>query len=188
MTVAKEIIKTHKDGENMKQVWWLPQIYWELSLKDSPLGSQGIIDEINSIFKDYSLFILLDIDISAFSGMKKNEISNLEMEVNGKTFKPLKSYSDDIKGMIDVLKPMYSKMLGQMGENIEFYIFDNTGKNAISPEKESIFNISFNDFSFEYNLPLSSLVNEKSCPVDNKKYNGGWKYCPYHGAELVQDN
>ena len=188
MTLVKDLIKTEKTGQNMKQVWWLPNVYWEVALKDSPLGSQGLIDEINSIFKDYSLFVILDAELTAFSGINKNEISNLELKVNGNTLKPLESYSDDIQGMINALRPMFSKMLGEVGENIEFFVFDNSFENAISPLKESQFSLNFNDSNFEYNLPLSSLVSEKICPVDNKRHNGSWKYCPFHGETLIQDN
>lgn len=189
MTVVKDLIQTKKTGQTMKQVWWLPSIYWELALKDSPLGSEGMIDEINSIFNDYSLFIILDADITAFSGMKKNEISDLKLEINGNSYEPIESYSDEIKGMIDVLRPMYKQMLGEMGESIEFFVFDNTDKkDAISPLGDSNFSINFNDSNFEYNLPLASMVDERICPVDDKKHNGSWKYCPYHGKKLKEDN
>ncbi|NRD23429.1 hypothetical protein HNV10_09265 [Winogradskyella litoriviva] len=188
MTLVKDLIQTEKTGQNMKQVWWLPEVYWEVALKDSPLGTQALIDEISTIFKDYSLFILLDAELTAFSGIKKNKILDLELVVNNNSYKPLKSYSDEIQSMIDVLKPTFSKMLGEVGENIEFFVFDNTFSDAISPTKETVFQLNFNNSSFEYNLPLPSLVREKKCPIDNKKHNGSWKFCPYHGEELISDN
>jgi len=75
-----------------------------------------------------------------------------------------------------------------MGENLQFYVFPLFEENIkIDPYKEGEVTVLVNDELFKYQLPLGSLLNKKKCTVDDELYTGSWKYCPFHGKELVEN-
>lgn len=182
--LIKDIIQTSKDGEDMKQVFWLPQVYWELALKDSPYGTEATIKEINSIVENYAVFAISDVTISAFSGIKKNELESVELIVDGKVYNTIESIPDNLESLLSSLKPVFSKMLGQFGNSIEVFAFDNSDKIIPLNLESGKFSVKVNNETFDYRLPLASLVEKKVCPEDNEKLNGNWMYCPWHGKKL----
>ena len=184
MQTVRELIKSEKIKEEIKQVWWLPSLYWELALKDSDLISKETAKEINLLIEKYNIIIIVDANIG-LNGVTKNKIKKATMVINGKKYKPLKEVSDELTVLIEALKPTFSAMLGQYGKAIEIFIFDNSHTNKVFPDKKGKFTIKFNNSKFEYSLPLPSLVSKKTCPFDKKLLNGNWNYCPWHGNELT---
>ena len=82
-------------------------------------------------------------------------------------------------------------MLGKMGENMYFFLFqkeDNPRDRIIHPTKEEKFTVKLGGEKLHWNLPLSSLLKPKKCPVDNEIMNGSWKFCPFHGVKLDTTN
>ena len=59
-------------------------------------------------------------------------------------------------------------------------------ENTINLTSDNDFKITIDGFGKELNLPLSSLLKEKKCPVENELHSGKWDYCPYQGKKLVK--
>ena len=92
----------------------------------------------------------------------------------------------DIKNFISVIAPMMKNMLGQMGENMQVFIYKNDKKQPIDVFGNGNFEMELGDFKTKIEFPLASLLLEKKCPEDQKLYNGKWSFCPYHGKELIK--
>ena len=182
--LISDIVKTTKDEQDVKQVFWIPKIYWELALKDSPYGNEAVINEINTIVDNYEIFAVSDIQMTAFSGVKKNELKSVKLIIDNEFYKPIDHLPDDLEALLNSLLPVFKKMLGEYGSSIEIIVFDNSNRITPSMLEQGQFSIEVNGTVFDYRLPLSSLVPKKVCPVDNKTHNGNWVYCPWHGEKL----
>jgi hypothetical protein len=53
------------------------------------------------------------------------------------------------------------------------------------PLSEGSLSIRIGEQSFDWKLPLGSLMPPKMCPKDKEILNGAWIYCPWHGEKLV---
>lgn len=61
------------------------------------------------------------------------------------------------------------------------------GKPVVDPTTEGVFAVRLDGETYQWDLPLSSLLPEKVCPVDNAPMDGSWKFCPWHGKELMPE-
>ncbi|GGG07026.1 hypothetical protein GCM10011344_04390 [Dokdonia pacifica] len=190
--MAKDLIITKKQESNIKQVWWIPSEYWRIALTDSPDIGEEIITDIETKLVGYSLFSVVNSDISPFSGFKKRD-ATITIIHNNEILLPLpeEEIPTDIKELIDVFRPTLAGMAGQLGEQMIFYVFKNEledGTTAISPYNTGKLYVKVNDVDFIYRLPLQSMVAKKVCPEDQEQLNGNWDYCPWHGIKLIEQN
>lgn len=184
MSLAKEVILRSKTKENIKQVFWFPLIYWKLSFNDSQYKGNSIIEEIYTTLEDYEIFVVTDVRVSTYSGIIKNDIEDFKLNIAGKDYNPVTVLPERLSMLIGYLKPTFKQMLGQMGESIEVFVFDNHDKTIPSPYEKSEFSVNINSTILTYKLPFPELVMKKTCPKDNEKLNGSWEYCPWHGTKL----
>lgn len=188
--MVRDLILTKKVASNIKQVWWLPSEYWRFALSDSPDVSEEVILDIENQLKGYSLFSVVNADISPFSGFKTRD-AVVTIINNDVILTPLtqEEIPVDIKELINLLRPTLASMAGQLGEQMIFYVFKNDledGTTAISPYNTGKLDIKVNDASFIYRLPIQSMVEKKTCPEDQEQLNGNWEYCPWHGTKLIE--
>ncbi len=178
-----------KDNKNMKMVWWIPTKYWEISTRGNSSVSSDVLKEIEEIVDGYSLFATLDMDISSF-GMDYNDSTVIKLvDANGKEYFPLTEdeMPEKLGNMIAMLTPTLARMIGPIGENMQFHVFlnqDEQKKDLLIPDEKGNFSVKMNGESFDWRLPLGSLVPHKTCPVDNEHLKGSWMYCPHHGSKL----
>ena len=70
---------------------------------------------------------------------------------------------------------------------MHLYLFpakNKADKPIMEAKKDGAFTIGLADESFNWKLPLGSLLPPKVCPVDGEELNGAWKFCPWHGEAL----
>ncbi len=185
----RDIIITQKDGDNMKQIWILPKEYWAIALKDSSYSNQETLDEIKMLLNDYLIISALDIDLGVLASMKSNEIEISLRDKNNKMHYPIEmeNLDEDVTLIINVLKPTLAKMIGNLGEKLEFFVFKNIAADnteILTPYKSGNISVLLNESEFKYKTPFGSLVKRKKCPVDGEKLNGNWDFCPWHGKKL----
>jgi hypothetical protein len=111
------------------------------------------------------------------------------IDSHGNRYLPLSEDGINIstKSFLAMMKPMLANILGPMGQNMYFYTFvakDKNGVDIADPRKEGSFSVRLGDKDFKWDLPLSSLVPEKICPICKRKLNGTYKYCPFDGTPL----
>lgn len=190
--MVKDLILNKKVDSNIKQVWWLPSEYWRFALADTPNIGEEVIVDIESKLKGYSLFSVVNSDINPFDGFKIRE-TEVTIVNNNAILTPIpdEEVPADIKELINLLRPTLAGMVGQLGEQMIFYVFKNDledGTTAISPYNTGKLDIKVNGTGFIYRLPLQSMVEKKTCPEDQEQLNGNWEYCPWHGTKLIYRN
>lgn len=183
-------------GENgeLKIAWWIPVEFWEIVLtQDKSLPAEQAQEMIEKL-KPYSMIAIIDGKMGAFSTVEytpKSKIrNNLSLTANnGKRYKPL--LEDDLNSEITILlatfKPILKSMMGEMGGNMHFFVFDDQegGKRIFDPRDSGAIQLSIGEEKQKWDLPLGTLMSPKMCPVDRKEMNGKWTFCPFHGKKLV---
>ncbi len=179
---------------HIEMFWWLPTEFWKIIYSNDPLINQNQIDEIVNIVDDYLILAVIKGKIGMFGGVNYESYNDLKSHIQVKYKNEFLNrvessfLSMELNAMISMFKPILSNMLGNMGENLHFFVFDNPKNNKLLPVDP----LSYNDlmflmdsFSVNVDLPLSSLLLEKICPEDKAKLNGKWIYCPFHGSRLI---
>ena len=192
----KEIEQTSDQNRRIAIVLWMPWQYWEAAMIQGNNGkplTQSMRDMVNSM-KQYTILCVVDAKPGVYGLDYYNEDQlrdSVKLTVNDSlTFKPLdeKSLNETMRMLLNLMKPMMSSMLGQMGEHMNFFVFENTkpdGKYYIDASQPGKFNLYWRQgANFTWRLPLDVLTPPKYCPVDGEKLSGKFEYCPYHGRKL----
>lgn len=193
----KEVQKWDKQEDAMSMTFWIPNTYWRMALADNPKIDEELVEHIESMFENYIFVCIADIEITSYGTMNYSVEKVLRKSLSlvdslGNKYLPLadKQLDPELVEIIEGIRPMFAQMFGQMGEGMNFYLFevkDRNGKNIIDENEVNTFTIKHSDKSFEYNLPLVSLMAPKACPVDSEEMKGNWNYCPIHGVKLGEE-
>jgi hypothetical protein len=185
------------DQGEIKLNWWIPTEFWVATFQNEPGIPDYQVDEFVNILKPYTIFAVIDGDIGTFGGVEYTPLSEIEKNISmigtdGKTYKPLKheELSMDVQNFLSMFKPVLINMIGQMGENMHFFVFEDltkTGKRLADPNADGQLQVNVMDEEYIWQTPLPSLLPPKFCPVDKEEMKGSWKYCPYHGDELLDE-
>lgn len=173
-------------------IWWIPMEYWKAVYAQDPSIPQDEADEMISILKNYDIVAAVRGKIGYFGGVTfLDEASireQLVLKYDDVTYDPLDNddIDADLKSFIDIMRPMFSNMMGDMGENLYFVVYQDGASNSaiIDPYGDKNLTLTLNDFSDSLQFPLSSLLQPKKCPKDGALFNGKWLFCPHHGDAL----
>ncbi|WP_286756084.1 hypothetical protein [Roseivirga sp. UBA838] len=186
-----------EDQNLMRLVWYIPLEYWEASFAADESISADELEEMIDIFDDFELIAVIDGEFGVFGNIKYTPISEVRAMIrletsDGKKHLPLddSEISNDASTLMSFMQPMLANMMGDMGKNMQFFMFKSKGKEdrLIDPFKQHSFKVHLGDEVFSFELPLASLLPPKYCPTDGKKMKGTWIYCPFHGVELTDKN
>ena len=192
--LLKSLTIWKKESDKMSGTFWIPNSYWRIALEENANVSKESIDLIEKAFKDYLILCAIDLKIGNGTNMTfkpKYEIekSLTVIDINKNVYKPLSEneINYDTKNLLSSISPMFAQMFGEMGKGMHFFVFkikNNKGINIINEFEKGELIVNHSGNSFEWILPLSALIDDKFCPIDNKKMNGNWNFCPIHGKEL----
>lgn len=183
------------DPDAMSMVWWLPTEFWEISFAQDENMSEAEINEFLNTLEPYSIFGVVDGKIGAFGGINYEDEEVISQSISvtnqhGKVFKPVNpnELSPDVNNLLMFFKPFFSNMMGDLGNNLNFYVFKDyeSGKRLFNPQDMGELSVSFNDKTLKIETPIGSLLPKKKCPVDGKEMNGAWQFCPWHGDKLTE--
>jgi len=191
--IREVMIMDNSDGE-MSISFWIPESYWALTAEVSPDVSLEVADYIKDIMRPYIITLTANTEIaveSMFEFATEEEILKTIklVDAEGNKYTPLE-YQDidyEARNVINSMKPVFTQMVGAMGEGLHFFIFENAdaqGNPIIDESKEGSFTIIHSGRSFRYSTPLVTLMPPQYCPKDNREMKGNWKFCPFHGVEL----
>lgn len=175
-------------------IWWIPTEYWKVVFANDDSVPEADAEAITDLLKEYLVVIAIKGKVGMFGGITYDTRETIQSltKVMYKTV-PLKfvdenSINPDLLNFLSIIKPMMKNLLGPMGENMQVFLFGNPEENNVLPvDVYSNETISFllADYKEDVQLPLACLLEEKVCPEDNKLHSGKWKFCPFHGLELV---
>ncbi|AXG70995.1 hypothetical protein KORDIASMS9_03250 [Kordia sp. SMS9] len=188
--LTKDIQIVKKDKDNFKMVWWIPTEYWKVVMNGSNIVRAEDVDVLTESLDEYILIGSLHAELTQFGDFKpKYQILQLQ-DSQGNIYKELKKseISSEYMEMLSSLKPSMTQTLGNFGKQLEFHVFEKTGKDGklLAPINDyGVLTVLLNgNTSFKFKLPLASMVEEKVCPTDDELLNGNWKFCPWHGKKL----
>lgn len=189
-----EIQVMRQAENNLKIVWWIPSDYWRVSIGESGRATKEQIAVITNLLDDYTIIVVGDYALYSPDNtvdFKVNSLANgvVLYGLQGQKVQPIDESQIEEKVLTiinDILKPLFTQMLGKMGSGLTFFVYNNKtdGKMIIDPRKAGSFRLEVNKDVFKWNLPLASLMKEKTCPVDQKVLPGNYVYCPVHGNKL----
>ncbi len=192
----RETQQLNKTDGRLKLAWWIPTEYWRLALEGNDKVSPEDITGLEEAFGEYVVICALEATDSKLGIMEfrpEKEMRNLlrVKDQEGKEYQPLEE--DDLNPTVQVvaasMKPVFRQNLGEMGKGLNLYFFkvQKKGENLIEATREGSFIVSISDTEFTFTTPLGVLMPPKKCPEDGAAMNGNWKYCPFHGKELVAE-
>lgn len=192
--LIKEIQQTRKKDNKMSFVWWVPNEYWGIAIKDNKQIPKEAVIELENVFKDYVMIWACDLTINLDGTMDytgEEEIKKHIAIIDDNNVKHLPLSKNQIEGaafaVAENMKPFFAQALGQMGRGIYFYFFkikDDSGKNVINATLPGEFKVIHLNSEFYWKLPLTTLLPPKFCPIDKEKMKGNWIFCPIHGQKL----
>ena len=192
--MIEEIQQIKQNQTEMKLVWWIPTEYWEVALQENASVTAEQLNYLKELLNDYTIIAAGNYKLDSDSGGLNFTVIDSSKKVvfyglQGQKVPPLKESEIDNKVLIIVnqsLKPLFAQMLGKMGSGVNFFIYNNVehGKRIIDPNQTGNFKVDLNGEIFQWKLPLVSLMDEKTCPVDQQKMSGNWNFCPFHGNKL----
>ena len=181
-----------EDNDKMSLIWWIPKEFWYAALSEDPSFTEAGIKEFENIFKHYTIIMAVDGVIGRFGNVTYTSAEKLgqNIEIYDEKFtvyKPLKEkeISSELKGMFSVWKPMFASMLGDMGENINYYVFQNNyNTEVMDAYGNAQYKIKMMGDDYKFKLPLGVLFPPKTCSKCNDEFMGSYKFCPYDGNKL----
>lgn len=197
---AADIQKVVADTQRLVQepssvlmVWWIPTEFWDFALKDNPSITPEIRKQFETVLGSYVVFAVVAADVGPMGGMTPRPRDRIEAEtqliVDGKPVAPLKAdeISPDARNFVAMMKPMMANTLGQFGQGMEFMLYPNPvreGGPRIEATREGRFSYSAFGHSFDWRLPIGSLLPPRVDPATGEKFPGDYKFNPYTGGKL----
>lgn len=185
---------------HMAMVWWLPIEFWETILArdttTSEIDKKNMLDTLSGI----SLVAAVQADISSFGAFNfysKDEVEEtLQVSYTDATgakqiLSVMKTVDPDVEMLLNIFKPILGSAMGNMGNNMHFYVFSDQSKSkgrVLDPYQTGIINIGLKkkngaQMSGVIETPLNALFIPRKCP-NGKEAHISWKYCPWTGSAL----
>lgn len=193
--VIKECEKIQMTQDSMSISVWMPNEYWEASLKDNPRVSDEVSDKLLSLVSNYIMILVVDAHKTEIGGalgyapldvILKNTTLTLP---SGQKLTPLEEETlpPESQKVFSYMKPVFAKMMGKLGENAHILLFSNKdkdGKTLLNSTDMGKMVIDENGHTSTWRLPLGSLLPALTCPKCNEQFPGNYLYCPYDGTKL----
>lgn len=191
--LTQETQQLRQNKSQMDLVWWIPNEFWEASFKANPVITPEQQKEFIEVVDNYTIFCVLEGTIGTFGGITgtpKDELqSKMSLVVSGTILIPLDSseLSPDAQNFLQMMKPMFAGMLGQMGQSMEFVVFKGKGEDGLkylNPKSDGSFTLNLGKKEFKWRLPLASLLPPKFDTDTKEEFPGNYIYNPFTGKKL----
>jgi hypothetical protein len=194
--LTHETMKNVSEGKQIKLIWWIPIEFWKATFAEDRDMSESQIKEFLEFYKPYTLFAVVEGKVGSMGGFTfvsadsiRKYISLVDDEKN--IYKPVDEdkMSPDLKNLLSIFVPILKNFIGQLGENMQFYVFtdiDLKGKRISDPYSKGFVQLNIGKDEYKWKTPLCSLLPPKICPADGESMNGAWEYCLWHGVKLFE--
>ena len=178
----------------IKIAWWIPVEFWKGSLANQSNINKSQSDEFIEALSPYVMFAIIEGKVGPFGGISYVPFDTINKKLfliteTGEKYYPLSDdeISSDVQNLLLIFKPVLQNLIGQMGQNMHFFVFNDFTKNnnrICDPFQKGRVHLYIGDYNYAWKTPLGSLLPPKYCPVDNEKFSGAYEYCPWHGNKL----
>jgi hypothetical protein len=174
-------------------VWWMPAEFWVAATADQPMSAKEK-SELVQLFRDNTVVAVVAGEVSMMGVTKFRTEAELRSQVRlvdaaGHEYAPVPAADID-KGlamMVQVLRPMLAGVIGEMGNNLNFYVFPGKGKDGkriADPHAEGKFTVKLGETEYAYRLPLGSVMPPRFDATTGERFPGNYRFSPFSGAPL----
>jgi hypothetical protein len=183
------------DRNRTAMVWWLPEQFWDEALR-SQNSPDAMITAMRDVVRPYVVVFALDVAMSAdgtkLEGRSEQALrASIQLrDAQGRPYPPLPwaEVSPRMTALLGSMQPQLASMMGKVGESFRAYVFpakDAEGKTIADPLATGRFSVDIGDVPLVFELPLPALIAPRTCPIDSAQFTGTFRFCPFHGVELV---
>ncbi|HVL01271.1 MAG TPA: hypothetical protein VM553_15745, partial [Dongiaceae bacterium] len=180
------------------QAWWIPVEFWQAALsKVNPALAQQSLD----VLKPYSMLAVVQADVTALGGFvfypRADLQSRLQLQYQAAggekvTLSPVQQPNSTLQNLITQLSPLLSRAMGEMGRNMQFFVFDDArpdGTRIVDPYNDGVLQVVLAQSEtqaaqqLDVGLPANALYEARRC-ADGRPAHISWRYCPWDGQPL----
>lgn len=182
---------TTANGE-ITSLMWLPQQFWDESMKANPAVPQQMREQMVAAMSDYAVFAVARAKVG-LGGVsdpqpKAELIKNLKVQLNGKEIQPLDpaAVSAVAQSLLGGMKPALAANAGPLGQAMELVIFPAKaeGKPLIDAMQTGVLQVTFFDQTYKWRLPLGSVLPARVDAKTGEEFPGNYQFNPYTGDKL----
>lgn len=191
--LIRDLQRTHAPGDSMELVWWMPKEYMEVSMAQSGSVDPKTAKEFTDLFAKYTVVAVVRGRIGALGvdGYESEADLRAKLRIEdatGKAHAPIAADKVDRKLslLISILRPMFKQLIGEMGENVQVFVFPGqvAGRRLAEPLSTGQFLIMLGDTTHRFRLPLGSLLVPRQDAATGERFPGSFNFNPYTGAAL----
>ena len=194
--ILKETQKQVGGNHRIGIVWWIPAEFWEASAKRQGSSPERAREMFTSL-REYTIVCVavgkMGIGTINWSTPAEVRASTMLRDSAGINYKSVTELSPDAQGLLSIVTPILTNILGPMGQNIQFLLYPaktSAGSPIADARRPGSFSIVISDLlrqketAFAWRLPLTSLTPPRFCPIGHERVQADWKFCPWHGNQL----
>lgn len=172
-SLLQETRKEHqRESGEITTILWLPDEFWQASLKLEPSTPAYQKEEFIKVFLPYIIIVVVDGKIGPFGSVEYTPEATIRSNIKlidkqGNQHGPLSNGSIDtnLQTALAMIKPTFADMFGPMGKNTYFLIFpskNQEGQEIAVAKSEGFFSIKLFENEYKWELPLNSLIPLKN--------------------------
>jgi hypothetical protein len=194
--ILKETQKQVGGNHRIGIVWWIPAEFWEASAKRQGNTPERAREMFASL-REYTIVCVAvgKIGIGTINWSTEADVraNTVLRDAAGLNYKSVTEISSDAQGLLSIVKPVLTNVLGPMGQNLQFLLYPaktSAGLTIADAQRPGSFSVVISDLLgqketvFGWRLPLTSLTPPRFCPIGHERVQADWKYCPWHGNKL----
>ena len=191
----RETQKNSSESGKINIVWWIPIEFWDITLKRNKTISEDQIKKFIDELKPYAIFAVIQGDMGPMGNLSYVPLDSIKNNILVIDNEKLKHYpisydklDAGLQNLLATLKPVLKNAMGQLGENMNFFVFNDkkeNNKRVSDPYQKGILQINIQNKEYKWRTPFGTLMPLKYCPKDKEEMNGSWEYCPWDGAKLI---
>jgi len=190
--ILRDTQRTTQANGEITLVMWMPQQFWEESMKGNPALTDEGRAQVLAPLADYALFGVMRAKVGT-GGLtdvqpKAELLKNLKLEVNGRAVQPLapEAISPGAQMLLSTLKPAMAAMGGAAMQGMEFVVFPAKadGKPLIDALQPGTVQVALYDQTYRFRTPLGSLLPVKVDAKTGEEFPGNYSFNPFTGEKL----
>jgi len=192
--IVRDTQKAGNRAGRITLVWWMPAEFWQAALAAAGTIPATKAQEMVDTISDVNVVAVIDGKVGGFAQVDFVPQAELEKNLSASDGqgKPLliipeSKQSTATRNLLAVMKPITSTMMGELGKNFSFFVFEGKNKDGsrrVDPAKPGSLMLRLGGEEFRWRLPLGSLLPEKICPKCNETLPGNYIFCPFDGTPL----
>lgn len=193
--IIRDTQKMSRDPKSLTMAWWMPDEFWEASIRQNPSATQATVDEFVNVTRKYTMVAVADGKLSllgsvTYASEQAVRSATALVDQAGTSYAPLDedAIAPDMKNLLSFMRPVIASLMGPLGQNIHFLLFpakDRQDRRIADAKREGGFSVKVGTATFKYRLPLGSVLPPKFDPKTGERFPGNYLYSPFTAVPLV---